>query len=93
MNILYLHQYFATPESNAGTRSYEMAKRLVKNGHTVTFITSSAAFSNKYTFKKGWNFIELDGIQLHVLDLDYSNKDSFFKRILKFISFSFIFSN
>ncbi|MGS0498015.1 glycosyltransferase family 4 protein [Pseudoalteromonas mariniglutinosa] len=88
MIILYLHQYFATPESNAGTRSYEMAKRLVKNGHTVTFVTSSAYFSDNYNLQNGWNFVEIDGIKLHVLHLDYSNKDSFIKRIFKFISFS-----
>lgn len=88
MNILYLHQYFATPESNAGTRSYEMAKRFVKNGHDVTFVTSSAYFSNNYNLRNGWNLIEIEGIKLHVLHLDYSNKDSFLKRILKFINFS-----
>lgn len=88
MRILYLHQYFATPESNAGTRSYEMAKRFVKNGHNVTFVTSSAYLSSNYKVQKGWNLIEIDGIKLHVLHLDYSNKDSFIKRIFKFISFS-----
>ncbi|MEO3682799.1 glycosyltransferase family 4 protein [Shewanella vesiculosa] len=88
MHILYLHQYFATPESNAGTRSYEMAKRLVKNGHNVTFVTSSAYLSANYNLQRGWNFIEIDGIKLHVLHLSYSNKDNFFKRILKFITFS-----
>ena len=88
MITLYLHQYFATPESNAGTRSYEMAKRLVKNGHEVIFVTSSAFFSDNYSLQKGWNFIEIDGIKLHVLHLGYSNKDSFFKRVLKFLSFS-----
>lgn len=88
MKVLYLHQYFATPESNAGTRSYEMARRLAKNGHSVTFVTSSAYFSDHYTFHEGWNFIKIDGIKLHVLHLAYSNKDSFLKRILKFINFS-----
>ncbi|RPA63836.1 glycosyltransferase WbuB [Shewanella frigidimarina] len=88
MKILYLHQYFATPESNAGTRSYEMAKRFVKSGHNVTFITSSAFFSENYNFNKGWNIIQLEGIELHVLHLKYSNKDNFMKRIFKFIRFS-----
>lgn len=88
MKILYLHQYFATPESNAGTRSYEMAKRLVSKGHKVTFITSSAFLSDNYKLKKGWNEIEIDKIKLHVLHLPYSNKDSYLKRIMKFVSFS-----
>lgn len=88
MKVLYLHQYFATPESNAGTRSYEMARRLIRNGHNVTFVTSSAYFSENYYLQNGWNFIEIEGIKLHVLHLHYSNKDSFLKRILKFINFS-----
>jgi len=90
MRILYLHQYFATPESNAGTRSYEMAKRLTLKGHEVTFVTSSAYLSNNYNLKKGWNKLSISGFNLYVLHLPYSNKDSFVKRIFKFLQFSFL---
>ncbi len=62
--------------------------RLVKNGHDVTFVTSSAYLPKTYALKKGWNYLEIEGIKLNILDLDYSNKDSFLKRIIKFISFS-----
>lgn len=88
MKVLYLHQYFATPSSNGGTRSYEMAKRFVKNGHDVTFVTSSAFLSGEYEFSRGWNFIEIEGIKLNVLHLPYSNRDSYLSRIFKFLSFS-----
>lgn len=88
MKILYLHQYFATPRSNGGTRSYEMAKRLVKNGHEVTFVTTSAFLSNEFEFESGWNFIEVEGIKLNVLHLPYSNKDSYVSRMKKFVSFA-----
>ncbi|MFM2606132.1 glycosyltransferase family 4 protein [Vibrio chagasii] len=88
MRILYLHQYFATPESNAGTRSYEMAKRLISKGHEVTFVTSSAYLSNSYKLKSGWNELNIDGIKLFILHSDYSNTDSYLKRILKFLQFS-----
>lgn len=58
MNILYLHQYFATPNSNAGTRSYEMAKRFVEHGHSVTFVTTSALYhQNIVLVKAGTLFI------------------------------------
>jgi len=90
MRVVYLHQYFATPESNAGTRSYEMAKHLVKNGHKVTFVTSSAYLSKSYKLNKGWNEIDIEGIKLHVLHLEYSNNDSFIKRIVKFLQFSIL---
>lgn len=32
MHILYIHQYFTTPEEGGGTRSYEFVKRLGKKG-------------------------------------------------------------
>lgn len=88
MNILYLHQYFNTPECNGGTRSYEMAKRLIKSGHQVTFVTSSAFLDGVYEFHSGWNYIIIEGIKLHVLQLPYSNKDPYISRIIKFISFA-----
>ena len=88
MRILYLHQYFATPKSNAGTRSYEMAKRLVSQGHKVTFITSSACLTDIYPLSSGWNRLNIEGIELHVLHLPYSNNDSYIKRIFKFLHFS-----
>ncbi|HFQ5395548.1 TPA: glycosyltransferase family 4 protein [Vibrio vulnificus] len=88
MKILYLHQYFATPDSNAGTRSYEMAKRLVANGHEVTFITSSAYLSKENKLSSGWNQLNIDGINLHILHLPYSNNDSYLSRVFKFIKFS-----
>jgi len=67
-----------------------MAKRLVAKGHEVTFVTTSAYLSDNYPLKAGWNEIQVDGIRLHVLHLSYSNKDSFIKRIFKFIQFSWL---
>ncbi len=92
MKIIYLHQYFATPKSNAGTRSYEMARRLVNKGHEVTFVTSSAFLDDSYELINGWNKLEIEGIYLYVLKLPYSNKDSFLKRIFRFIQFSILSS-
>ncbi|WP_329958672.1 glycosyltransferase family 4 protein [Vibrio parahaemolyticus] len=88
MKVLYLHQYFATPSSNAGTRSYEMAKRLTANGHEVVFVTSSAYLSSDYKLGKGWNVLDIEGIKVHVLHLPYANTDSYMKRISKFLQFS-----
>ena len=33
MKILYLHQYFLTPEQGGAIRSYHLAKALVDAGH------------------------------------------------------------
>jgi hypothetical protein len=40
MRIVYLHQYFNTPDMPGATRSYELARRLVQKGHRVDMITS-----------------------------------------------------
>jgi glycosyltransferase involved in cell wall biosynthesis len=40
MRIVYLHQYFVTPEMAGGVRSYEMARRLVALGHEVHMVTT-----------------------------------------------------
>src|SRR3954454_1129976 len=40
MRILYLHQYFNTLDMPGGTRSFEMARRLVARGHDVHVVTS-----------------------------------------------------
>lgn len=94
MVVLYLHQYFATPKSNGGTRSYEFAKRLVADGHQVIFVTSSAFLdSQEFPLKPGWNELNIEGIFLHVYHLPYSNKDSFIKRIAKFVKFSLVSSS
>ena len=84
MKIIYLHQYFITPESSGGTRSYEFAKNLVKMGHEVTIITSY-----RETYKdKIWFETEECGIKVHWLPLKYSNRFNFFERLKVFCSFS-----
>ncbi|MEX1141918.1 MAG: glycosyltransferase family 4 protein [Thermoleophilaceae bacterium] len=42
MRILYLHQFFMTREGTGGTRSYELARRLVDAGHEVTMVTAGS---------------------------------------------------
>ena len=79
MHILYLHQYFNTPEEGWGTRSFEFARKLVKKGHKVTMITSSNEANN---IKK-----IIEGINVVYLKVSYSNHMSFKRRLLSFILF------
>lgn len=84
MHILYLHQYFKTPENAGGTRSYEMAKRFVRAGHRVTMITTATEPINN----KKWEVTNIDGIEVHSLALPYSNHMSFTMRIKAFFKFA-----
>jgi len=79
VKVLYIHQYFNTPEDGGGTRSYEFAKKLVKLGHKVTMITSSNEANN---IKK-----IIEGINVVYLKVSYSNHMSFKRRLLSFILF------
>ncbi len=79
MKILYIHQYFKTPQDGGKTRSYEIAKQLVKNGNEVTMITSW----NKGTKEEKY----IDGIQVIYLPVTYKNEFSSLYRIWSFIKF------
>ncbi len=85
MRILYLHQYFNLPSDPGGTRSYEMARRLVAAGHKVYMITSDRRGRFK---KKGWHVTCEDGIEVHWLYVPYSNKMSYSERIKAFLRFA-----
>jgi glycosyltransferase involved in cell wall biosynthesis len=78
-NILYIHQYFKTPEEGGAIRSYYLAKGLAEHGYKVTMITSH---NQKNKIVK-----DIDGIEVHYLPVSYDNKMSFFKRIWSFLSF------
>lgn len=87
MKIIYLHQYFLTPDMAGGTRSYEMARRLVTYGHEVHIVTTwfdSAAPASS----KSWFSRNVDGITVHWLPVPYSNKLGFVHRMLAFFRFA-----
>jgi len=91
MHILYYHQHFSTPQGAAGTRSYEMARRFVRNNHKVTMICGTSEMSNTGLtgpFIKGQRQGFIDGINVVEFDLPYSNKDHFFKRSITFFRFA-----
>ena len=81
MKVIYLHQYFCTPSMSSGTRSYEMARRLVKKGHKVYMISSKHSHSEM----KERNFSIEEGVHVWWLTVKYSNNMNFIQRIYSFI--------
>ena len=65
-----------------------MARRLVKAGHRVTVITGSSTFPKRYEFPDEVSSLRLDGIDLRVIKVSYSNKLSFPQRIKAFFVFA-----
>lgn len=81
MKVLYIHQYFITPNEPGGTRSYWIAKELVKRGHYVTMITSA----NK-CHEPGR--VDVDGIDVvYVKNPTYNNYMSALKKVWSFVAF------
>lgn len=91
MHILYFHQYFHTPRSAGGTRSYELARRLVERDHTVTIVcvregkdTGELPGHNGEYIRKG----VIDGIQIIQFNLEYSNHQSVWQRAWVFFRYA-----
>ncbi|MDH3349268.1 MAG: glycosyltransferase family 4 protein [Desulfobulbaceae bacterium] len=84
MKIIYLHQYYTDPSMSGGTRSYEMARRLVMNGHEVHFITSWRSD----TPHKNWFVTEESGFTVHWLPVSYSNHMNFNQRLKAFLHYA-----
>jgi len=91
MKIIYFHQHFSTPSGSVGTRSYEMARKLIDTGHEVTMVCGSYANGKtglKSPFVKGKRAGEVEGIHVIEFDLSYSNRDGFIKRSYTFLKFA-----
>lgn len=84
MHIIYLHQYFNTPEMSGSTRSFEVGRRLVAAGHRVDVITSW----QEPTARKGWFTTDVSGMCVHWLPVRYSNHMSFPARVAAFLKFA-----
>ncbi|MDC0664175.1 glycosyltransferase family 4 protein [Marinobacter sp. SS21] len=85
MKIIYLHQYFNTPDMVGGTRSYEMAKRMVMAGHQVEMVTTR---TDGAINGSDWVVEEVDGIRVHWLPVNYSNAMGIARRLLAFTEFA-----
>jgi glycosyltransferase involved in cell wall biosynthesis len=79
MKILYIHQYFKTPDEGGANRSYFMAQALKAKGHEVEILT--AHNETKSLSKK------VEGLMVHYLAVRYENQFGFIKRIKAFLFF------
>lgn len=79
MRLVYIHQYFRTPEQGGAVRSYHLAKGLVRAGIDVDMITAHDG--------PGYDQRWIDGIRVHYLPVAYDQKFGFRQRIMAFWSF------
>jgi glycosyltransferase involved in cell wall biosynthesis len=87
MRVIYIHQYFNTPDTVGSTRSYEMARRLVRAGHEVHMVTSQR---EEDAGVRSWYETEEAGIHVHWIPILYSNHMSYRGRIQAFVRFAWL---
>jgi len=68
---------------SGGTRSYEMARRLVSMGHEVHIVTTS----RETNAGSGWESTNEEGINVHWYPVPYDNSFSNTSRIIAFVKF------
>jgi glycosyltransferase involved in cell wall biosynthesis len=78
MRIIYIHQYFRTPEEGGAIRSWHLANALATEGHDVMVITSHNALSE---------IRQLGNIKVCYIQVSYDNSFGIRKRIQAFLSF------
>lgn len=91
MKVLYFHQHFSTPKGSTGTRSYEMAKELIKREHQVTMVCGRGFLADSGLTgeaRKGFRRGVVDGIDVVEINLPYSNYDSLTKRAGVFLRYA-----
>ena len=81
MKVLYIHQYFCTPEEPGGTRSYWISRELIKRGHEVVVITSTKpSHPNQCR-------VNIDGIDVVYVQNEYNNSMSKLQKVKSFINY------
>jgi glycosyltransferase involved in cell wall biosynthesis len=88
VKVLYIHQYFVEPTGTGGTRSYEFARRLVRDGDQVTMLTSTAFLGPERITSSGVCRFQIDGISVIALPIRYENSFGPARRILAFTRFA-----
>lgn len=79
MKILYVHQYFKTPQEGGAIRSYYLGRGLVDHGFEVEMVTTH----NEKKYRK----TRVDDITVHYLPISYTNDMGFLKRTWSFLRF------
>ena len=91
MHVLYYHQHFSTPKGATGTRSYEFARTLIERGHSVTMVCGSYWIADSGLtgeFVHGIRSGTVSNIKVIELELQYSNADSYIRRSIIFLRYS-----
>ncbi len=90
MHLLMIHQAFAGPNDPGGTRHFEFARQLVRQGHQVTIIAANLNYQTGKPIRAGAGLMleeQLEGVRVVRAYAYPALHRSFFWRIVAFLSF------
>jgi glycosyltransferase involved in cell wall biosynthesis len=92
LDVLYFHQYFATRRRSTATRSYELARRLVDRGHSVTIVSRDTRMLESGRDVRAPGRVvareQVDGIDVLYLNIPYANHYPTPVRLASFTAFT-----
>jgi glycosyltransferase involved in cell wall biosynthesis len=91
LKALIFHQYFGTSQdAGGGTRTYELGRRMVQRGDSVTIVTGNASYflGKKASHRKGlWSRENVEGIDVVRVHIPLGGSHSILPRIIGFLWF------
>lgn len=91
MRILLIHQAFVSPSEAGGTRHYELAQRLIQEGHNFTIVASNLSYlTGQHAIEGKGGLVReqtIDGIRVLRAYTYPALHKSFVWRIVSFLSF------
>jgi hypothetical protein len=85
VHILYLHQYYNTPDLPGGPRAHALATRFVRAGHRVTVLTTDRAGRGA---DGGWRRSSVEGVDVRRAMVPYTYRMTYGARIRAFAQFA-----
>jgi glycosyltransferase involved in cell wall biosynthesis len=91
LKVLIFHQYFGTSQDvGAGTRTYEIGRRLARRGDSVTIVTGSFVYFSGQKAARGgfpWKRSRIDGIDVVSVHIPFGGSHRILLRIIGFLWF------
>jgi len=90
MHALIFYQYFATNDVAGSTRPYEIGRRLVERGDTVTIVTGNWCYATgKKTSPCGllWKHGQIEGLNVITVRVPFGGSRKILPRIIGFFGF------
>ena len=87
MHVLYVHANFSTRKGSWSTRAYDFARLWIEKGHRVTIVTGVYDRSDLRPTRLIWTGT-VDGITVHALNVRFSNRDGFLRRVTTYFLLS-----